>query len=166
MNLENRKTGKKTELPAPLFSCFPVFQIKSLPMLQHDQLTSRIIAAAINVHKGLGPGFLESVYEQALALELAAAGLQFERQKSIPIEYRGQPVGEHRLDMLVEDEVVVELKAATELEPIFFATVRSYLKAARLETGLLFNFAAIPLTIKRVGREHFEPAKQENQAIR
>jgi GxxExxY protein len=135
-------------------------------MLHHDQLTSRIIAAAINVHKALGPGFLESVYEQALALELAVTGLRFECQKSVPIEYRGQTVGEHRLDLLVEDAVIVELKAVSELEPIFFATVRSYLKAARLETGLLLNFAAIPLTIKRVGREHIEPAKQETAAVR
>jgi GxxExxY protein len=132
-------------------------------MLHHDQLTSRIIAAAINVHKALGPGFLESVYEQALALELATAGLRFERQKTIGIEYLGQTVGEHRLDLLVEDEVVVELKAVSELEPIFFATVRSYLKAARLETGLLLNFAAIPLMIKRVGREQIESGKQENR---
>lgn len=132
-------------------------------MLHHDQLTSRIIAAAINVHRALGPGFLESVYEQALALELAAAGLRFERQKTITIEYLGQPVGEHRLDLLVEDEVVVELKAVSELEPIFFATVRSYLKAARLETGLLLNFAAIPLMIKRVGREQIESGKQEHR---
>lgn len=132
-------------------------------MLHHDQLTSRIIAAAINVHKALGPGFLESVYEQALALELATAGLRFERQKTIGIEYLGQTVGEHRLDLLVEDEVVVVLKAVSELEPIFFATVRSYLKAARLETGLLLNFAAIPLMIKRVGREQIESGKQENR---
>ncbi len=135
-------------------------------MLHHDQLTSRIIAAAISVHKALGPGFLESVYEQALAVEMTASGLRFERQKSVPIEYRGQTVGEHRLDLLVEEAVVVELKAVTELELIFFATVRSYLKAARLETGLLLNFAAIPLTIKRVGREHVEPAKSEAGAIR
>ncbi len=129
-------------------------------MLHHDQLTSRIIAAAINVHKALGPGFLESVYEQALALELAAAGIRFESQKLIPVTYRGQPVGEHRLDLLVEGQVVVELKAVSELAPIFFATVRSYLKAAHLETGLLLNFAAIPLTIKRVGREQIGSGKQ------
>ena len=122
-------------------------------MLQESQLTGRIIAAAIAVHKALGPGFLESIYENALSIELESQNLKFERQKLIPIFYGGRKIGEHRLDLLVEESVIVELKAAAGLEPIFFATVRSYLKALGLETGLIFNFAATPLTVKRVGRE-------------
>lgn len=122
-------------------------------MLQESKLTGRIIAAAIAVHKALGPGFLESIYENSLSIELESQNLKFERQKLIPIFYGGRKIGEHRLDLLVEESVIVELKAAAGLEPIFFATVRSYLKALGLETGLIFNFAATPLTVKRVGRE-------------
>lgn len=106
---------------------------------------------------------MESIYENALALELEASGLRFERQRNAPIRYRQQLVGEHRVDLLVEDMIVVELKAVSGLEPIFFATVRSYLKAMGLETGLLLNFAATPLTVKRVGREVIESGKQESR---
>lgn len=134
-------------------------------MLPHEQLTSRIIAAAITVHKTLGPGFLESIYENALVLELRAAGLLVEQQKHVAVHYRNRVVGEHRLDLLVENIVVVELKAVSDLEPIFFATLRSYLKALHLDVGLLFNFAATPLTVKRVGREVIEFGKQESREI-
>ncbi len=118
--------------------------------LAHEELTGRIIACAIEVHKALGPGFLESIYEAALVVELKRAGLRVEQQKPLPIFYREIMVGEHRLDLLVEDKIVVELKAISELEDIHFAIVRSYLKAAGLEHGLLLNFAAMPLTVKRV----------------
>ena len=122
-------------------------------MLNHAELTEKIIGAAIAVHRELGPGYLEYVYEEALAIEFDTLGLPYERQKPVIIFYRGRPAGEHRLDFLVDGCVVVELKAVRELEKIFFSIVRSYLKATRLETALLFNFAAMPLTIKRVGRE-------------
>lgn len=121
--------------------------------MKNEELTGRIIGAAINVHKALGPGFLESVYEEALAVEFDALGIKYERQKVVPIFYRGRPVGEHPLDFLVERQVVVELKATVALEKTFFAIVRSYLKATNLESGLLFNFAAMPLTIKRISPE-------------
>jgi len=122
-------------------------------MLQHQQLSDQIIGAAITVHKGLGPGFLESVYEEAKAVEFNLLGIPYERQKTVPIQYRGCDVGEHRLDFLVAGAFVVELKAATELENIYFSIVRSYLKATNLQSALLLNFATMPLTIKRVGRE-------------
>ena len=118
--------------------------------LVHEDLTGRIISHAIEVQKALGPGFLESVYETALLIELRHAGLQVEKQKILPITYRGTIVGEHRLDLLVENKIIVELKAISALEDIHFAIVRSYLKAARLEHGLLLNFATMPLTVKRV----------------
>jgi len=118
--------------------------------LVHEELTGRIIACAIEVHKALGPGFLESIYEAALLVELKRAGLKVEQQKPLPIYYRTVLVGEHRLDLLVEDQIVVELKAISGLEDIHFAIVRSYLKAVGLEHGLLFNFATMPLTVKRV----------------
>ncbi len=121
--------------------------------LTDRDITERIIASAIAVHKALGPGFLESVYEEALCVELRLRGIVFERQKTVPLVYRGCPVGEHRLDLLVDNRVVVKLKAARALDDVFFAQVRSYMKALDTESGLLLNFAAMPLTIKRVARE-------------
>ena len=132
MNQESRKAGKE---------------------LRHREITDRIIAAAIRVHRELGPGFLESIYEEALAVEFALDGIQFVRQKTVPLFYRDHQIGEHRLDFLVENVIVVELKAIAALENIHFAIGRSYLKATQLEDGLLLNFATMPLTVKRFGRE-------------
>jgi GxxExxY protein len=122
--------------------------------IQNKPLTDLIIAAAIRVHKELGPGFLELMYEEALAIELNASGISFERQKLLPIFYREFLIGEHRLDLLVEKTVVVDLKAISALEDIHFAIVRSYLKATNLSDALLLNFAAPRLTVKRVEREY------------
>jgi GxxExxY protein len=133
--------------------------------LQNKHLTERIIAAAIRVHKELGPGFLEAMYEEALAIELAAAGLTFERQKLLPVFYREHLIGEHRLDFLVERKVVLELKAISALEDIHFAIVRSYLKAANMDDALLLNFATARLTVKRVGREYHPTTKGEDLAL-
>jgi GxxExxY protein len=119
----------------------------------NSDLSGRIIGAAIRVHEALGPGFLESVYEEALCFELAAQGMKFERQLAVNVLYRGQTVGEHRLDLLIENQVVIELKAVSAFEPVHYAVVRSYLKAMNLELGLLMNFAAPTLQVKRVGRE-------------
>ncbi|MDD5200659.1 MAG: GxxExxY protein [Terrimicrobiaceae bacterium] len=124
------------------------------------ELTGKILAAAIDVHRALGPGFLESIYEAARCVEFETVGLRFERQKELPIFYRGRLVGEHRLDLLVENRVVVELKAVKAIEPIHFAVVRSYIKvkALNLDDALLLNFGTAPLTVRRLGREL--PAKQ------
>ena len=135
MNQESRKAGKD---------------------LHDSDVTHRIIGAAIRVHRALGPGFLESVYEEALAVEFALSGIQFVRQKTVPLFYKDHQIGEHRLDFLVEARVVVELKAIRALEDIHFAIGRSYLKATHLHDGLLLNFATIPLTIKRFCREQPE----------
>jgi len=133
MNLETREPGIK---------------------LGNTELTDRIIAAGIHVHKGLGPGFLEIMYEEALAIELRNAGISFERQKLLPIFYREHLIGEHRLGLVVERKVIVELKAISALDDIHYAIVRSYLKAADLADALLLNFASSHLTVKRVGREY------------
>lgn len=116
-------------------------------------LTEQVIGAGIDVHRELGPGYLESIYEEALSIELERRAIPFRRQHLVELSYRQQKIGCHRLDMLVDGEVVLELKAVRQLEPIHFITVRSYLKATDLEVGLLFNFATMPLTIKRIGRE-------------
>lgn len=128
-----------------------------------DKLTEQVIGAAIRVHTELGPGFLESIYEEALAVEFRLLGLPFERQKPVPIFYRAQPVGEHRIDLFVEKSLVVELKATTALEKVHFAVLRSYLKALGVDHGLLLNFAGTPLTIKRVGREFYSRIVKEEE---
>jgi GxxExxY protein len=123
--------------------------------METDQsdLSGKIIGGAIQVHQALGPGFLEAIYEEALCIELNAIGLKFERQFPVKLTYRAKPIGEHRLDLLVEGRVVVELKTVVEFDPIHFAITRSYLKATGCELALLLNFAAPTLSIKRVGRE-------------
>ena len=121
--------------------------------LRDSEITESIIGAAIVLHRELGPGFLESIYEQALAVEFAIRGIAFVRQKPIPLFYRDYQIGEHRIDFLVEDKIVVELKAVEALEKVHFAIVRSYLKAAGLSDGLILNFSSMPLTVKRVRRE-------------
>jgi GxxExxY protein len=119
--------------------------------LGNKELSSRVIEAAIAVHTALGPGFIESVYESALAVELTARGIRFERQKVIRILHRGEEVGEHRLDLLVEGCLLVEMKAVKEMEDIFYVIGRSQMKAAGIRDGLILNFASMPLTIKRIG---------------
>ena len=127
--------------------------------LRDSETTQVIIAAAIAVHRELGPGFLESIYEQALAVEFALRGIAFIRQHPVPLFYRDHQIGEHRLDFLVEGKIIVELKAIDTLENVHFAIVRSYLKATGLADGLILNFSSMPLTVKRVRRERtFEPA--------
>lgn len=129
-----------------------------LSALPDKEITAEIISAAIAVHKALGPGFLESIYEEALCIQLTCQGIPFERQKVIRMTYQGHPIGEHRLDLLVDKHVVVELKAIKAFEPIHFSVVRSYMKATNTESGLLLNFASMPLTVKRVGREIAPPS--------
>ena len=118
--------------------------------LEHEELTGRIIGAAIEVHKALGPGYLESIYENALALELRIDDLPFQRQVTVPVLYRGSEVGLHRLDLFVADLIVVELKAIKAIEDAHFAVARSYLRAVGREHGLILNFAKPTLEVKRV----------------
>jgi len=110
------------------------------PNRELDQLAHAVIGAAIEVHRALGPGFLESVYEEALSFELEQRAVPFTRQHVISVSYKGRPVGEGRLDMLVAGRLVVELKAVDELAPIHMAQVISYLKATGHKLGLLINF--------------------------
>lgn len=118
--------------------------------LEFEEMTERIIAAAIEVHKSLGPGFLESVYENALSLEFDSRNIPCKRQWEISVFYNGKEVGKHRLDMFVFNKFVVELKAIKEVTNEHFAIVRSYLKAVRERHGLILNFSKPVLDIKRV----------------
>ncbi|RMF80514.1 MAG: GxxExxY protein [Chloroflexi bacterium] len=105
-----------------------------------NQLSHTVIGAAIEVHRALGPGFLESVYEEALCQELTLRNIPYEQQYSISVEYKGKTIGEHRLDILADRCLIVELKAVNALEDIHYAQVMSYLKATHLQLGLLINF--------------------------
>lgn len=117
---------------------------------QFDGLSSRIIGAAIKVHRELGSGFLEGIYEEAVKVELSGQEISYESQKQIKVEYQGIEIGTHRLDLVVEDEIVVELKAVSEIAEIHFAQLRSYLKATGLRVGLLLNFSKPVLEVKRI----------------
>ena len=109
--------------------------------MEFDELSKRIIGCALEVHRELGPGLLESAYEQCLAYELRRNGLSFELQKPMPVEYKGVQLDcGYRLDLLVEGKVIVELKAMAALEPIHEAQILTYLKLAKVKTGLLINF--------------------------
>jgi len=106
-----------------------------------NSITESIISAAIAVHRELGPGLLESAYEACLVYELIQHGLSVERRKSVPVTYRGVKIDcGYRIDLLVEDKVVVELKAVERLEPIHEAQLLSYLKLSGYQIGLLINF--------------------------
>jgi GxxExxY protein len=107
---------------------------------QRDPLTEIIIGCAIEVHRQLGPGLLESTYESALAVELELSKLQFQRQATYPISYKGRIIGEHRLDLLVEKAVIVEIKSVDRHNLLFEAQVLAYLKITGLRRALLINF--------------------------
>jgi len=115
-----------------------------------DELSNQIIGAAIQVHKELGPGFLEGIYEAALKVQLTELQIPFQNQLAIDIKFHGVKVGTHRLDILIDNKIVVELKAVKELLDIHIAQLRSYLKATQIKTGLLINFAKPVIEIKRV----------------
>jgi GxxExxY protein len=122
------------------------------PSTELDEVAYAVIGAAIEVHRLLGPGFLESVYEEALCVELTLRGIRFARQLPIGVQYKGQKVGEARLDLVVDDSLVVELKAVDGIAPIHVAQILSYLKATRLRLGLLisFNVTTLRRGVKRV----------------
>ena len=117
-------------------------------------LSGVVIGAAIEVHRTLGAGFLESVYESALAVEFQNRGILFERQKIISVTYKGHSIGESRLDFFVENTLVVELKAVSQLTPLHEAQALSYLKATDRHLALLINFNVTRLKngIKRIIR--------------
>lgn len=118
-----------------------------------EELTEKIINACINVHKELWPGFLESIYHNALKSEFERQKLAFVSEKEVEIKYLGIEVGIHRIDLLVEDEIIVELKTVEDLNKKYYAQVRSYLKAMNKETGLLVNFADFAIDVRRVELE-------------
>ena len=130
--------------------------IEGSPDVIDDELTGTVIGAAIEVHRRIGPGFLESVYHRALRCELTARNVGWATEVEVPILYRGMVIGRHRLDLVVGGELVVELKSTNRLEFIHFAQVRSYLAAAGFRVGLLLNFDQTRVTIRRVIDQQFK----------
>ena len=127
LQMTNRRGTEHTEAPVS-------------DTLAPNQITSAIIGAAIEVHRHLGPGFLESIYEEALVHELRLRNISFTRQVPIRVAYKGLIVGESRIDLLVANEIVVELKATERTLPIHHAQLLSYLKMTDNRLGLLINF--------------------------
>lgn len=108
--------------------------------MPENAITERIIKCAIAVHRELGPGLLENVYEQAMDIECSLNGLSVQRQLRVPALYRGKPIGEYKLDMLIDDSVIVEIKSVERFDPVFEAQVLTYLKITGKRVGLLINF--------------------------
>jgi GxxExxY protein len=136
--------------------------------MKEQELTHSIIGAAMEVHNVLGNGFQEIIYQRALAIEMQMRGISFEREKEMPLQYKGYDVGTRRVDFFVEGTIMVEIKAIIKLEDVHLAQAMNYLEAYNMEIGLLINFGAKSLQFKRVhnnkllkkSRNH---ANQENQ---
>jgi len=132
--------------------------------MKNQELTERIIGCAMKVHSTLGPGFLESVYVKALSHELNKAGLKVEREKQIEVHYDGVVVGEFSADLLVEDKLMLELKANQAIVTANEVQLVNYLTATGIEVGLLLNFGAGRLEFKRTVRT-YRPQTQPQDSI-
>lgn len=126
---------------------------------KYSDLTSKIIGCAMTVHKTLGNGFQEVIYQRALEIEMSMEGLSFNREFEMPIFYREQQIGTRRVDFLVKGILSVELKAITKLEDIHFAQAINYLEAYNLEIGLLINFGENSLNFKRLTNKKYKTSK-------
>jgi len=124
---------------------------------KYSELTSKIIGCAMTVHKILGNGFHEVIYQRALEIEMRLAGISFTREHDMPIFYREQQIGTRRVDFLVEGLISVELKAIIKLEDVHLAQAINYLEAYNLEIGLLINFGETSLNFKRLTNKKFKP---------
>jgi GxxExxY protein len=130
---------------------------------KYSELTSKIIGCAMTVHKALGNGFQEVIYQRALEIEMRLAGIEFNREFEMPIFYREEQIGTRRVDFLVGGVISVELKAITKLEDVHFAQAINYLEAYNLEVGLLINFGETSLNFKRLTNKKFK-SDQSNQS--
>ena len=114
-----------------------------------SDITAKIIKGAYQVHNNLGIGFQEIIYQRALAIELGELGLNFEREKEMLIFYKELEIGQRRVDFLVEDDIMVELKALVQLDDVHIAQLMNYIEAYKTKVGLLINFGAKKLEVKR-----------------
>ena len=128
-----------------------------LSEMKYVELTHSIIGAAMEVHRSLGNGFQESIYQRALAIELRLKGLSFAREQEIEIFYKGENIGTRRVDFFIEGKIMVELKAVIQLEDVHLAQGLNYLEAYNMETGLLINFGSKSLQYKRLLNKKYNP---------
>ena len=132
---------------------------------KYSELTSKIIGCAMEVHKHLGNGFQEVVYQRALAVEFGLQGIDFKREFEMPLVYKGNSIGSRRVDFFVEEKVMVEIKALIQLEDVHLAQAINYLEAYKMEVGLLINFGSKSLEFKRVMNKESKPSSnQTNQS--
>ncbi|WP_247649230.1 GxxExxY protein [Lutibacter sp. B1] len=130
---------------------------------KYSDLTGKIIGCAMEVHKILGNGFQEVIYQRALAKEMDLQGIRFSREHEMPIYYKEEHIGTRRVDFLIEDVISVELKAVTKTEDVHLAQAINYLEAYNLEVGLLINFGTKSLEFKRLINSKFNQSNQINQ---
>lgn len=130
---------------------------------KYSDLTAKIIGCAMTVHRALGNGFQEVIYQRALEIEFTLQGIEFQREFSMPIYYRDQRIGTRRVDFLVAGVISVELKAVKGLEDVHFAQAINYLEAWNLEVGLLINFGETSLVFKRLANKKYRPLTQSDR---
>lgn len=132
---------------------------------KYSDMTEKILRSAMNVHSILGNGFQEVIYLRALEIEFRSSGIDFGRAVSMPVFYKGELIGERRVDFLIEGKICVELKALIQLENVHLAQGKNYLEAFNIEIGLLINFGAKNLEWKRLYNNTVDPARtnQNNQ---
>lgn len=126
------------------------------PQHKHSELTAKIIGCAMEVHKKLGNGFQEIIYQRALEIEMCLMNISFNREFEMPIFYKDQQIGTRRVDFLVENVISVELKAISKIEDVHFAQAINYLEAYNLEIGLLINFGEMSLKFSRLTNKKFK----------
>lgn len=132
---------------------------------KYEEITKKVIGAAMKVHSGLGNGFQEVIYQRALEIELRKTGLDFVREFSMPIFYDGEQIGERRVDFFVEGIISVEIKAREILEAVHYSQARNYLEAYNLEVGLLLNFGGRSLEFKRLENPKYDPGFKSKKSI-
>ena len=125
--------------------------------MQYENITKRIIAAAMRVHSTMGNGFQEVIYQRAMEIEMPFKNLSFKREMEMPIFYRDEQIGTRRVDFFVEEKIMTELKAIIKLEDVHLAQALNYLEAYNMEIGLLINFGAKSLELKRLYNKKFNP---------
>jgi len=134
---------------------------------KYQELTHNIIGAAMEVHRYLGNGFQEIVYQRALAIELNLRNIHFEREKEMPLKYKGYDIGTRRVDFFIEEKIMLEIKAVIRLEDVHLAQAINYLEAYGMEIGLLINFGSTSLQFKRVMKPNHSPSNnQKNHSSR
>ncbi len=135
--------------------------------MKYEELTRSVIGAAMEVHKALGNGFQEVIYQRALSIELNLQGIGHEREKEMSLQYKGYDIGKRRADFFVEEKIMVEIKAVINLEDVHLAQAMNYVEAYNMEIGLLLNFGAKSLQFKRVHNNKIlklDQKKSRNQA--